>query len=51
MQKLGVLRLRISQITSDRMNFEFDTDTNAFIDSIFYENSCKSSFSTEIFKE
>lgn len=48
--KLGTLRKRISYLTSNRMNFQFNADTNKFIDTIFYENSCQADFSINAFK-
>jgi hypothetical protein len=33
------------------MYFEFDADTNSFIDLMLFENSCQAEFSVNIFKD
>jgi hypothetical protein len=49
--KLEILRKRIGWLTDNRMNFNFDADTNSYIDLILFENSCKNEFSVNMFKD
>lgn len=50
-EAVDILRLKVNFLNFNRLNFKFDQQTNAFIDNIFYENSCDDLNGASIFSD
>jgi hypothetical protein len=49
-ERIANLKREIILVNRDRLNLEFDPDTMNFINSVFFENACRSQFANFIFQ-